>query len=316
MSSDNQYTALGPAIVGFQTDSASIDRGAEIAGNSLGILGSCNQGNGVHGKSGSPTDSGVWGENSGHGFGVAGSSAGVGVVGCIPGGVSLGPGIPSVGVWGTTVAPDTFAESTDGILGEGKNGVHGRSRSPTDSGVWGENTSSGFGVAGSSVSGEGVLGQGGTNGVHGQSGSPTDSGVWGENTGAVFGGVPRSSGLGGKPSVVGVWGTTVQPGSTADSADGILGEGKNGVHGRSRSPTDSGVWGENTRGGVGVAGSSATGYGGQFTGGFAQLYLTPSATTGIPTSGNHKRGEFFVDSKGSLFFCKGDGVPGTSVQLA
>jgi hypothetical protein len=284
--------------------------------------------NGVHGKTGSPTDSGVWGENSGNGFGVAGSSAGVGVFGSIPGGISLGPGIPSVGVWGTTVAPDTFAESTDGILGEGKNGVHGRSRSPTDSGVWGENTSSGFGVAGSSFSGEGVLGEGGTNGVHGKTGSPTGSGVWGENTGAgfgvagsstgvgVFGGVPRSSGLAGKPSVVGVWGTTVQPGSTADPADGILGEGKNGVHGRSRSPTDSGVWGENTRGGVGVAGSSATGYGGQFTGGFAQLYLTPSVSGGHPTGGNHKRGEFFVDSKGSLFFCKGDGVPGTWVQLA
>ena len=39
MSSDNQYTALGPAAVGFQTDGASIAKGAEVAGTQLGVQG-------------------------------------------------------------------------------------------------------------------------------------------------------------------------------------------------------------------------------------------------------------------------------------
>jgi len=183
MGSDNQWTALGPALVGFQTDSASIDRGAEISGNSLGILGRCSSGNGVHGQSDSATDSGVWGENTGDGFGVSGSSV-----------------------------------TGEGVLGDGRNGVHGRSGSPTDSGVWGENTNVG----------------------------------------------------------------------------GIVGD----------------------PGGVGVAGSSVAGYGGQFSGGFAQLYLKPHARTGHPVGGNHKKGEFYVDSNGSLFFCHADGLPGTWVKLA
>ena len=41
MSSDNQYTALGPTIVGFQTNGTNIDRGAEISGKSVGIKGNC-----------------------------------------------------------------------------------------------------------------------------------------------------------------------------------------------------------------------------------------------------------------------------------
>jgi hypothetical protein len=39
MSSDNQYTALGPAAVGFQTDGANIATGAEVAGTQLGVHG-------------------------------------------------------------------------------------------------------------------------------------------------------------------------------------------------------------------------------------------------------------------------------------
>src|SRR5580698_2462290 len=36
MSSDNQFTALGPAVIGFQTDSASITTGALLAGKGVG----------------------------------------------------------------------------------------------------------------------------------------------------------------------------------------------------------------------------------------------------------------------------------------
>jgi len=39
MSSDNQFTALGPAIIGFQTNASRIERGAEIAGNEAGVHG-------------------------------------------------------------------------------------------------------------------------------------------------------------------------------------------------------------------------------------------------------------------------------------
>jgi hypothetical protein len=113
--------------------------------------------------------------------------------------------------------------AADGVFGDGRNGVHGRSNSPTDSGVYGENTGSGTGVAGL------------TNGKSGPKG--TVAGVWGVNQGAG----------------AGVRGTS--------GGDGVLGEGVNGVHGRSNSPTDSGVYGENTGTGYGVAGASANGVG-------------------------------------------------------
>lgn len=326
MSSDNQYTALGPAIVGFQTHGTNIDRGAEIAGNSLGILGHCDGGNGVHGQSGSVNDSGVWGENTNGGFGVSGSTnAASGARGVI------------AGVWGSNTGAGAGVRGTsgsgDGIFGEGRNGVHGHSGSATDSGVWGENNGRGFGVSGFSPGGvgvwgsttvadtlvddgEGVLGDG-KNGVHGRSRSPSDSGVWGENTGSGFG-VSGSTNSGAPKA--GVWGHNFGSGfgvrGDSSTGEGVFGQGKNGVHGQSNSATDSGVWGENTGRGAGVAGSGASGYGGQFTGGFAPLYLTPSASTGHPTSGDHKRGEFYVDNTGSLFYCKVDGVPGTWAKLA
>jgi hypothetical protein len=39
MPSSDQFTATGPAQVGFQTDGTHIDRGAEIAGTTFGVLG-------------------------------------------------------------------------------------------------------------------------------------------------------------------------------------------------------------------------------------------------------------------------------------
>ena len=165
------------------------DAGVPDGPTGPGVLGTSARGNGVHGKSGSRSDSGVWGENTGGGFGVAGSSV-----------------------------------AGEGVLGEGgTNGVHGKSSSPSDSGVWGENSAGGFGVVGStdtgvqnksvtagvwgmnrgegygvkgtSESGEGVFGESGlNNGVHGKSTSPADSGVWGENTGGGVGVAGSSDG--------------------------------------------------------------------------------------------------------------------------
>jgi hypothetical protein len=62
---------------------------------------------------------------------------------------------------------------------------------------------------------------------------------------------------------IGVWGTS-------DTGPGVFGasSASNGVHGASSNPRTSGVWGHNTAGGVGVAGSceGGNGYAGQFTG--------------------------------------------------
>jgi hypothetical protein len=61
MSSDNQYTALGPAVVGFQTDGANIDVGADVAGTKLGAKGRCDEGPGVVGESNTMGVSGTGG---------------------------------------------------------------------------------------------------------------------------------------------------------------------------------------------------------------------------------------------------------------
>ena len=52
MSSDNQFTALGPAAVGFQTNGANIAIGADIAGSQEGVRGRCDAGVGVSGAGG------------------------------------------------------------------------------------------------------------------------------------------------------------------------------------------------------------------------------------------------------------------------
>jgi hypothetical protein len=184
--------------------------------------------------------------------------------------------------------------AADGVFGEGTNGVHGRSSSQNDSGVWGENKGGGFGVSGSTNGGTGTRG--------------TIAGVWGSNAGA---------------------GAGVRGDNTNDT--GVLGEGFIGVKGTSAGKPgivpSSGVFGENTGGGIGVWGiSSGTdsvgvagggGYGGEFSGVQAPLRLVPANTAGHPTSGRHQTGEFYVDSTGVLFYCLSTGIPGTwkRVQL-
>jgi hypothetical protein len=96
---------------------------------------------GVHGKSSSHTAPGVYGESDGY-EGVRGvsHSAHGGVVGVNDGKVTTVEGA-GPGVYGTS-------QGSDGVLGIGRNGIHGQSASPTDSGVWGENTGAGYGVSG------------------------------------------------------------------------------------------------------------------------------------------------------------------------
>ena len=63
------------------------------------------------------------------------------------------------------------------------------------------------------------------------------------------------------------------------------------------------------KGSIGVAGTG--GYGCEFGGDQAPLRLIPAQTAGAPTTGEHSVGEFYVDGKGSLFYCLSAGTPGT-----
>ncbi len=82
--------------------------------------------------------------------------------------------------------------------------------------------------------------------------------------------------------------------------EGVKGEGSTGVIGVGYGS------------GLGVEGWSQNGYGGRFSGGKAQLMLKPAGAVGKPTSasGQHIKGEIYMDSAGTLFVCTADGTPG------
>src|ERR1700687_5700235 len=116
MSSDNQFTALGPTIVGFQTDGANIDRGAEIAGNQIGVKGTCI----------GPVGDGVQGHGSGNFSGVAGFGGGnagtgvIGVGGIGPGEFTGGPGVRGLGANAPNSGPPGNNTAV-GVYGQGAN---------------------------------------------------------------------------------------------------------------------------------------------------------------------------------------------------
>lgn len=93
MSSSNQYTALGPAVVGFQTHGANIDKGAEVAGTQMGLVGTGPTGVLGHGQGDSGI--GVHGQGTGLGPGVVGEGLDGGYGGTFSsgGGMGLGPQI-------------------------------------------------------------------------------------------------------------------------------------------------------------------------------------------------------------------------------
>lgn len=136
---------------------------------------------------------------------------------------NTGPGVSdqSIGL----IPPETeigTQPASDGVLGQGMNGVHGistaKTTATTGAGVWGENSS-----------GDGVVGVG-YHGVHGISSSVGGAGVWGENSATGNGGA-------------GVSGTSIN---------------SDGVHGTSTSSQHAGVSGVNTSGGYGVWASAKT----------------------------------------------------------
>jgi hypothetical protein len=143
-------------------------------------------------------------------------------------------------------------------------------------------------------------------GVYGQGGAGNSIGVVGVGTGSSpgvvgTGGGANGIGVRGGGGAVGVWGSGAGATATPPAGDAI------GVFGAGGSGNSDGVYG------IG----HSNGYGGQFASGSAPLRLVPAAAgTGHPTGAQHNVGEFYVDSHGSLFYCKASGTPGTWVKLA
>jgi len=223
----------------------------------------------------SPAGTGVTGE----------SNMGVGVIGACIGGP------------GADVTP-----ISDGVLGTGKNGVHGRSSSATDSGVWGENTGGGFGVNGSTGSGVGVNGHS-TQGIGVLGSSIQGNGVEGVSTGAT-----------------GVRGTSPRTGVQGDSDPSGF-----------NPPTNVGVWGD-CNSGFGVIGSSSqnTGVFGYSDGAQVAQQYAPFTFVGVHGQVNSSRiGQYnfgFLSHVGvygdggtkgcGVYGRGGDGTPAGSAGIA
>jgi hypothetical protein len=103
---------------------------------------------------------------------------------------------------------------------------------------------------------------------------------------------------------------------TTGGAHGLYATSLNGFAVLGAAPHDVGVYGS-SEDGFGITGvATTTGIGGVFQGGRAQLRLTPGGFAGSPSSGNHIKGELYLDSVATLWICINAGVPGTWVQVA
>jgi hypothetical protein len=132
-------------------------------------------------------------------------------------------------------------------------------------------------------------------------------------------------GVGGaSKSGIGVAGTAGTLGSTgigvsgSGSDTGVVGSG-NVVGVRGAGPTIGVLGGGNLTGvkGISIAPGGSGGYGGDFEGELAPVWLRPSKTQGSPSTGAHNMGELYVDNQGVLYFCVAGGTPGSwkKVQL-
>jgi len=264
MSSDNQFTALGPAIIGFQTNSASIDRGAEIHGRDVGVAGHCDNGPGVSGES--RNFIGVFGQSINH-VGVRGASttrAGVeGISSAVQGVFGMGtPGVLGSGVKNGTTGHNGIMGIVEGNDGAGVFGGHRNpttapapppldvtSFDPADSpgaGVFGVSNDDGNGVVGRSRFGHGVAGS-------------SRGGVDFTSHG-VFGASAQTAGVVGISGPVPDINATIPPGHSG--VYGFCAQGR-GVFGSSEDEE-------------GVRGSSKNGYGGLFVSEkLAQVHLDP-----------------------------------------
>ena len=312
----------------------------------FGVGGESDKGDGLIGiSSGDSDDNGVYGEHLKSGNGVRGLSyGGTGVRGISIGGDTgvTGQGFEGVpsedthliigvkgitnssigfGVYGENIGNAGVKGSNDGVRGvTWSNGYYKGKLIPWSkeenegigAGVVEINNGDGSGVVGWSRAGDGILGIAEDkhsliderHGVHGMSNYHNGSGVWGENIKGgigVKGSANEGTGVLGTSSGIGVVGDT-----NSDNGHGVSGinhAGGTGVEGSSV-------------GGTGVEGRSLHGYGGDFSGGLAQLHLSPGPAPGRPTdNNNHKLGELYLDSVGSLFLCISAGTPGNWVQI-
>jgi hypothetical protein len=257
---------------------------------------------------------------------VVGMSSGGNAVYGIQAAKSGIPGAPHP----SAVVGDTDGDGA-GVLGlsGGGDGVYGifngtsRISTGVHAGVVGDTDESGAGVLGLSSAGDGVYGV-----AFGKSGISTalHAGVVGDSD-------YLSPGVMGLSIVCGVYGVVVASSSlgpilagvTGDSSThvGVLGmsSGADGVHGLTDADGASGVAGldqASGNGSHGVYGASDNGIGGYFQGGRAPLFLVPGASSGAPSSGDHSKGEIYLDSNGAVFVCTaGDGSDaGTWQELA
>jgi hypothetical protein len=141
----------------------------------------------IVGRSGSPAHSGLWGDNTGAGYGVSGST----------------DSVAAAGVWGANAGAGVGVRGTAGAGGIGVRGF----------------AADGTGVGGSSTNGVGVTGDSSaTDGIVGASNALAHSGVWGHNTGGGYGVSGSTDGAG----TAGVWGSNSGSGAgvRASSASG------------------------------------------------------------------------------------------------
>lgn len=271
--------------------------------NAVGVFGQAGPGR-IAGTGAGASD-GVYGIGYGAFSGVAGfgdgtsNSNGTGVFGA--GGAPTGPGVRGVGHGYVPPGPEPAGPFPPVGNAVGVFGQAGLSHGDSD-GVYGVGSGLFSGVAGFGGSNRG-------SGVFGLGGGTDGPGVRGIGAGGPVQNPPPVL-TGNAVGVLGLGGA-----GNSDGVDGIANGGGHGVRGVSIGANGVGVSG-NSNSGSGVYGFSAGGYGAEFAGGFAQLHLVPSGTTGHPTSGAHNMGEFYVDNSGSLFYCKANGVPGTWVKLA
>jgi hypothetical protein len=190
---------VGNGVVAETTDAAAAIAGYSSSGEGIyaqaGSSSGTNPGgtpNGVHGVSDSPTDSGVWGENVGAGYGIAGAttSDGGGPAACQ--GLNGGSG---PGVYGSSAGHGVQGLSTsfDGIGVVGQNSAAGIA-------VWGQTSgSSAPAIIGENDgTGQGILGvSNGGAGVEGDAPDATGAvGVFGHADGAATGVLGIATGLG------------------------------------------------------------------------------------------------------------------------
>jgi len=106
----------------------------------------------------------------------------------------------------------------------------------------------------------------------------------------------------------------------SDLATGVVGASSesNGLAGYTTGQGLAGVFAYDlgTVGGQGVYAQSDNGYGLQVSGGRAPILIQGSGGSGPPGSDLHRVGELYADGQGSLYYCVGEGTPGTWVQIA